>query len=68
MKFLCILSKFHQFFSPKKYPLNSSAVAVTPDAELKFSYSVRWVESETPFPLRFRRYLDEHFFEHQIHW
>ena len=36
--------------------------------ELKFTYSVDWAPSTVQFEGRFRRYLDESFFEHRIHW
>eukprot|EP00662_Eupelagonemidae_sp_cell21_P035463 gene35463-52876_t len=36
--------------------------------EFEFSYSVEWTESRVAFAERFRRYLDESFFEHKIHW
>eukprot|EP01138_Halocafeteria_seosinensis_P010375 gb/GECG01010593.1/.p1 GENE.gb/GECG01010593.1/~~gb/GECG01010593.1/.p1 ORF type:complete len:615 (+),score=54.32 gb/GECG01010593.1/:1-1845(+) len=32
------------------------------------SYSVKWVPTKKPFETRFQRYLDQNFFEHQIHW
>eukprot|EP00667_Euglena_gracilis_P006954 EG_transcript_7022 len=35
---------------------------------LYFTYSVRWTESQVPYEQRFRRYLDNQFFEHKIHW
>eukprot|EP01060_Flectonema_neradi_P030386 TRINITY_DN439_c2_g1_i2.p1 TRINITY_DN439_c2_g1~~TRINITY_DN439_c2_g1_i2.p1 ORF type:complete len:576 (+),score=77.79 TRINITY_DN439_c2_g1_i2:63-1790(+) len=35
---------------------------------LSFTYSIHWEEVDTPFEKRFRRYLDESFFEHKIHW
>merc|ERR1719181_1117393 len=31
-------------------------------------YSVKWVYTDRPFEKRFERYLDDDFFEHQIHW
>ena len=36
-------------------------------AELKFSYSVS-KDTDKSFSTRFNRYLDNSFFEHQIHW
>lgn len=33
-----------------------------------FTYSVKWIEVDTPFNKRYEKYLDYHFFEHQIHW
>jgi len=35
---------------------------------LDFSYSVDWVHTSRHFSQRFNRYLDQDFFEHQIHW
>lgn len=35
---------------------------------LEFSYSVKWNPTNKPFATRFERYLDNNFFEHQIHW
>eukprot|EP01059_Diplonema_ambulator_P002702 TRINITY_DN12349_c0_g1_i1.p1 TRINITY_DN12349_c0_g1~~TRINITY_DN12349_c0_g1_i1.p1 ORF type:complete len:589 (+),score=207.79 TRINITY_DN12349_c0_g1_i1:44-1768(+) len=43
-------------------------VAVREGIELEFTYSVEWEESRIKFDNRFRRYLDESFFEHNIHW
>lgn len=39
-----------------------------PGSRLKFTYSVKWVETNITFPRRFDIYLDHPFFEHQIHW
>eukprot|EP00659_Diplonema_papillatum_P017447 gene17447-26817_t len=36
--------------------------------ELTFTYSVEWHECAVEFSQRFRRYLDERFFENKIHW
>eukprot|EP01126_Amoeba_proteus_P001948 TRINITY_DN10607_c0_g1_i1.p1 TRINITY_DN10607_c0_g1~~TRINITY_DN10607_c0_g1_i1.p1 ORF type:complete len:547 (-),score=105.17 TRINITY_DN10607_c0_g1_i1:94-1734(-) len=38
------------------------------DGELKFSYSVAWEQTSEPFEARFDKYLDNKFFEHQVHW
>jgi transmembrane 9 superfamily protein 3 len=35
---------------------------------LEFTYSVEWSSSRVSFENRFRRYLDDTFFEHRIHW
>ena len=35
---------------------------------LYLTYSVKWSESPVPYEQRFRRYLDNQFFEHKIHW
>lgn len=32
------------------------------------SYSVKWIPTTRDFSARFNRYLDNSFFEHQIHW
>ena len=34
----------------------------------ELSYSVHWVPTDKTFDRRFDRYLDNNFFEHQIHW
>lgn len=36
--------------------------------ELSFSLTVTWKRTEKSFHNRFERYLDNEFFEHQIHW
>lgn len=36
--------------------------------QLDFSFSVKWTPTNKPFHNRFDRYLDNNFFEHQIHW
>lgn len=41
---------------------------IKPGVTLDFSYSVKWVQTKKPFAKRFERYLDNNFFEHQIHW
>lgn len=41
---------------------------VTASAKLDFTYSVNWFKTDIPFSKRFDRYLDNNFFEHQIHW
>jgi transmembrane 9 superfamily protein 3 len=43
-------------------------VALARGVQLDFSYSVTWVETDIPFEKRFQKYLDNNFFEHQIHW
>eukprot|EP01127_Copromyxa_protea_P015585 TRINITY_DN4500_c0_g1_i1.p1 TRINITY_DN4500_c0_g1~~TRINITY_DN4500_c0_g1_i1.p1 ORF type:complete len:597 (+),score=104.70 TRINITY_DN4500_c0_g1_i1:40-1791(+) len=35
---------------------------------LEFSYSVKWEPTSEHFEERFDKYLDNQFFEHQIHW
>ena len=41
-------------------------VPLKPSAELRFTYSVEWVETDIPFQRRFERYLDSKFFEHKV--
>jgi len=41
---------------------------IKPGVQLDFSYSVKWEATDKPFAKRFERYLDNNFFEHQIHW
>eukprot|EP01061_Rhynchopus_euleeides_P015354 TRINITY_DN2621_c1_g1_i2.p1 TRINITY_DN2621_c1_g1~~TRINITY_DN2621_c1_g1_i2.p1 ORF type:complete len:568 (+),score=233.92 TRINITY_DN2621_c1_g1_i2:63-1766(+) len=36
--------------------------------EMRFTYNIDWQPSTVQFEGRFRRYLDESFFEHRIHW
>jgi len=36
--------------------------------DIQFTYSVNWYETTIPFGKRFDKYLDNNFFEHQIHW
>lgn len=38
------------------------------DFDVTFTYSVEWHATDASFEKRFDKYLDEHFFEHQIHW
>eukprot|EP00466_Bigelowiella_natans_P018981 jgi/Bigna1/55590/estExt_Genewise1Plus.C_640042 len=43
-------------------------VALTSGQKLKFTYSVKWTNTQKKFSNRFDRYLDSGFFEHKIHW
>jgi transmembrane 9 superfamily member 3 len=43
-------------------------VEIEEGANMKFSYSVTWHDTNKDFKSRFNRYLDNSFFEHQIHW
>lgn len=43
-------------------------VLVRSGATLEFSYSVEFVPTDEDFEHRFVRYLDNDFFQHQIHW
>lgn len=47
---------------------SKNPVEVKAGAELSFTYSVAWTDTEKAFGTRFNRYLDNTFFEHQIHW
>jgi transmembrane 9 superfamily protein 3 len=40
----------------------------TADVEVTFTYAVRWHATDASYEKRFDKYLDDHFFEHQIHW
>lgn len=47
----------------------SNLVQVVPDRAVKFSYEIIFEDMpKIPFEDRFRRYLDNTFFEHRIHW
>jgi len=35
---------------------------------IEFSYSVKWELTDEEFEARFDRYLEDKFFEHQVHW
>ncbi|CAH8585753.1 unnamed protein product [Heterobilharzia americana] len=48
--------------------INGDLTPLRPNAQLTFSYKVRWVSSEIPFADRFNKYLDYEFFGHKIHW
>jgi len=47
---------------------NENLVLVEPEEEIKFTYSVNWYPTDVEFEDRFDNYLDDNFFEHQIHW
>ena len=47
---------------------SENPVALTAGSSIEFSYSVDWVATDISFGRRFDRYLDDDFFEHQIHW
>jgi len=47
---------------------SSNPVQLTAGSRLDFSYSVTWKQTDASFDDRFKRYLDDDFFEHQIHW
>jgi transmembrane 9 superfamily protein 3 len=47
----------------------ANEVPISPEGGLLyFTYSVSWTPSTVPYEHRFRRYLDNQFFEHKIHW
>ncbi len=43
-------------------------VKVEVGSTVHFTYSASWTQTDVPFDERFDKYLDETFFEHQIHW
>lgn len=47
---------------------SENPVPIEKGRTLKFTYSVHWKTSAKPFENRFDRYLEDEFFEHQIHW
>jgi len=49
--------------------LNSEQPQLLQNPEsISFSYSVTWFATDADYETRFDKYLDDHFFEHQIHW
>mmetsp|Transcript_35820 Transcript_35820/g.47291 ORF Transcript_35820/g.47291 Transcript_35820/m.47291 type:complete len:612 (-) Transcript_35820:410-2245(-) len=59
------------FNGPRIVEVNLTSENPEPIAEghtLDFSYSVHWAATDKHFHSRFDRYLDNDFFEHQIHW
>lgn len=47
---------------------SENPVPIKQGAKLSFTYSVHWKKTVKPFEMRFDRYLEYDFFEHQIHW
>jgi len=47
---------------------SENPVPLEKGASLSFTYSVTWHKTDTTFAQRFEKYLDDNFFEHQIHW
>ena len=47
---------------------NENPVRIEANARMALSYEVSWLNTSKAFSQRFRRFLDEDFFEHQIHW
>eukprot|EP01125_Pyxidicula_operculata_P009058 TRINITY_DN2993_c0_g1_i1.p1 TRINITY_DN2993_c0_g1~~TRINITY_DN2993_c0_g1_i1.p1 ORF type:complete len:580 (-),score=141.83 TRINITY_DN2993_c0_g1_i1:196-1935(-) len=46
----------------------TNEVSVREGSLVKWTYSVNWEATNADFEERFDRYLDDKFFEHQIHW
>lgn len=44
------------------------AANIAPNEDIKFTYEVIWTPTKISYQDRFDRYLDDAFFEHQIHW
>jgi transmembrane 9 superfamily member 3 len=44
-----------------------NAVPIRPNARLSFTYGVNWIETTVGFDERFDKYLDNDFFEHEVH-
>ncbi|CAH0476130.1 unnamed protein product [Peronospora belbahrii] len=42
--------------------------SIASNKKVEFTYEVMWSETTIPFEDRFDRYLEDEFFEHQIHW
>ncbi|KAF1795577.1 Glycoside hydrolase superfamily [Phytophthora cactorum] len=42
--------------------------SIASNKKVEFTYEVVWSETSIPFEDRFDRYLEDEFFEHQIHW
>ncbi|RLN91776.1 hypothetical protein BBJ28_00019926, partial [Nothophytophthora sp. Chile5] len=42
--------------------------SISSNKKVEFTYEVAWTETSIPFENRFDRYLEDEFFEHQIHW
>ena len=47
---------------------SDEAAPIEAGKSLELTYSVHWVNTDREFATRFNRYLDNSFFEHQIHW
>eukprot|EP01100_Stratorugosa_tubuloviscum_P003354 TRINITY_DN180_c3_g1_i1.p1 TRINITY_DN180_c3_g1~~TRINITY_DN180_c3_g1_i1.p1 ORF type:complete len:582 (+),score=176.99 TRINITY_DN180_c3_g1_i1:78-1823(+) len=47
---------------------SDNPVLIDSSSKITFTYSVSWHSTNTPFRDRFHKYLDNSFFEHQIHW
>lgn len=42
--------------------------SIASNKKVEFTYEINWVKTEIRFEDRFDRYLEDEFFEHQIHW
>jgi len=47
---------------------SEGAVLIQEGAEISFTYSVAWTNTEVKYSNRFATYLDSNFYENQIHW
>mmetsp|Transcript_3522 Transcript_3522/g.12287 ORF Transcript_3522/g.12287 Transcript_3522/m.12287 type:complete len:598 (+) Transcript_3522:93-1886(+) len=47
---------------------NDNPALLKLNQQLEWTYSVKWHPTSKKFSQRFNRYLDQDFFEHQIHW
>jgi transmembrane 9 superfamily protein 3 len=47
---------------------SDEAVPIAAGKAFELTYSLHWVTTDREFATRFNRYLDNSFFEHQIHW
>jgi len=43
-------------------------VLIERGSKIPFTYEVQWISTDSTFDSRFDKYLDNNFFEHQIHW
>jgi len=47
---------------------SENPVPLEKGVSVSFTYSVTWIKTDVPYDERFAKYLDDNFFEHQIHW
>jgi transmembrane 9 superfamily protein 3 len=47
---------------------SENPVPIDRSESIRFTYSVNWYPTDIAFSKRFDKYLDNNFFEHQIHW
>ena len=50
------------------HPSSAPTARLLASQSYELTYSVTWVPTTKAFADRFSRYLDNNFFEHQIHW